>query len=119
MSGDDEFEGMNRAEIEHVTQEWSEPDPFSDWLCGTYPREILADAYLEASEALSAELKDTPIDAENKPFTEIERRAGLERAAYGHIDSAIADAYEEYKTNHPHNVGHVNDYFGRLYFREL
>ncbi|MCK5132729.1 MAG: hypothetical protein KAR40_11325 [Candidatus Sabulitectum sp.] len=110
MSGE-----MDAQEIAEANQEWNKPLEMQDWLTTKQAKETLMDSYFDTSEALQKELKDVPLESVCKPFTEIERRARLERQAYLQIDCAVADAYAEYLEMHPSKIGHLTETFSRIY----
>jgi len=116
MSG--EFDGMNQKEIAATTSEWSPPQEMEDWLCTEHARGLVVDLYIEASTALHAELRHLPVNKTNRPFTEIEARAGFVRAAWQHVDNGIDDAYQEYIAMHPYTQGYMTETFARIYGKD-
>jgi len=118
MPADDEFAGMNQKEIAAATAEFSPPQPIEDWMATEQYKQVVADAYFETSKGLQQELKLVSVEKGIKPFTEIEARAGLERAAWGHVDCAVSDAYQEYVDMHPYTIGYLTDDFRRIYGKD-
>lgn len=101
-------EQMSKQEIAESSMEWNEPLEMDDWLSSKHAKDVLMDAFFDASADLEKELKELSVK-------EKLARQKFQSDAYNQIDCLVDDAYQEYKNMHPHTMGHMTETYSRIY----